>query len=56
MQQPRQVYVIQVWFENKKLILRLREQNQPESKHFYSWAELLIYLQEQTSMFSSQKN
>ena len=55
MKQPRQVYVLQIWQEEKKLILRLREQNQSEPKHFQSWAELLIFVQEQNRNSSFQE-
>ena len=55
MKQPRQVYVLQIWQEEKRLILRLREQNQSEPKHFHSWAELLIFVQEQNKNSSLQE-
>ena len=54
MKQPRQVYVLQIWQEEKRLILRLREQNQSEPKHFHSWAEMLIFVQEQNKNSSLQ--
>ena len=54
MKQPRQVYVLQIWQEEKRLILRLREQNQSEPKHFQSWAEMLIFVQEQNKNSSLQ--
>jgi hypothetical protein len=42
--QVRRVYVIQVWFAERGLVLRLRGSNGPEPKYFRSWAELLLYL------------
>jgi hypothetical protein len=42
--QARRVYVIQVWFAERGLVLRLRGQHVPEPKYFRSWAELLLYL------------
>jgi hypothetical protein len=44
MVQARRVYVIQVWFVGKRLVLRLRGRHWSEPKHFRSWAELLLYL------------
>jgi hypothetical protein len=44
MVQARRVYVIQVWFAERRLVLRLRGPNVPEPKYFRSWAELLLYL------------
>jgi hypothetical protein len=44
MVQARRVYVIQVWLVDKRLVLRLREQDVLEPKYFRSWAELLLYL------------
>ena len=44
MQHSRRVYVVQVWLEGQQLVLRLREQHQPEAKFFRSWAELLLHL------------
>jgi hypothetical protein len=42
--QVHRVYVIQVWFAERGLVLRLRGLNVPEPKYFRSWAELLLYL------------
>jgi hypothetical protein len=42
--QARHVYVIQVWFAERGLVLRLRGQHVPEPKYFRSWAALLLYL------------
>jgi hypothetical protein len=42
--QVHRVYVIQVWFAERGLVLRLRGSNVPEPKYFRSWAELLLYL------------
>jgi hypothetical protein len=44
MVQARRVYVIQVWFGERGLVLRLRGQHGPEPKYFRSWAEVLLYL------------
>jgi hypothetical protein len=44
MVQVRRVYVIQIWFVGKRLVLRLRGRHVMEPKYFRSWAELLLYL------------
>jgi hypothetical protein len=44
MVQARRVYVIQVWYEGKHLVVRLSGQHLSEPKHFRSWAALLLYL------------
>ncbi len=49
MVQARRVYVIQVWYEGKRLVVRLSGQHLSEPKHFRSWAALLLYLNANTS-------